>query len=156
MLVGTTEAAKRLGISGARLRILLKEGRVRGAYKCGKLWMIPLYNGLPIIVKRKRGPQGKWNTTYIPAKSVIHVNRHKIDNNRHLMEKYPDLVKNNQDISNLAPVLSVKLRQTNHYGHEMQVNGPCWVVYRPDCPRGCGATVWIETFASVDVINHQL
>ena len=135
---------------------MFKEGRVNGAYKSGTTWIIPLYNGLPMIAKRKRGPQGKWKTTYIPAKSVINVNRHIIDSNRKLMEKYPDLVQDNQDISNLDPVLSVKLRQTNNYGHEMQVNGPCRVVYNPNFPRSCGATVWIETFASVDVINYQL
>ena len=35
MIVGTTEAAKILNISTARLRVLLSTGRVEGAYKTG-------------------------------------------------------------------------------------------------------------------------
>lgn len=42
MIVGTTEAAKILQISSARLRRLLIAGRVEGAYKSGKMWLIPL------------------------------------------------------------------------------------------------------------------
>ena len=41
MIVSTSEAAKILNISTARLRVLLIEGRVEGAYKTGKLWLIP-------------------------------------------------------------------------------------------------------------------
>ncbi|MEB3283605.1 MAG: DNA-binding protein, partial [Lyngbya sp.] len=39
MIVGTTEAAQILKISTARLRVLLSEGRVEGAYKTGKMWL---------------------------------------------------------------------------------------------------------------------
>lgn len=155
MLVGTTEAAKRLGISGARLRVLLQEGRVQGAYKSGTLWMIPLYKGVPIIDKRQRGPKPKWKTKRVPAKSVVHVNRHFIKNNYDLMKEFPNLVKNQTDILNLAPVLSVKHLQENLYGHEVQINGPCRLVYRPDAPRSCGASVWIETFSSVDIVVNR-
>ena len=35
MIVTTKKAAGILGISGARLRVLLAQGRVEGAYKCG-------------------------------------------------------------------------------------------------------------------------
>lgn len=41
MIVGTTQAAKILKISTARLRVLLIAGRVEGAYKTGKMWLIP-------------------------------------------------------------------------------------------------------------------
>ena len=41
MIVGTSEAAKILNISTPRLRVLLIEGRVEGAYKTGKIWLIP-------------------------------------------------------------------------------------------------------------------
>jgi len=57
MIVGTTEAAKILKISTARLRVLLMAGRVEGAYKTGKMWLMPLFNGKPII-KRKVGGVG--------------------------------------------------------------------------------------------------
>ena len=49
MIVGTTEAANILKISTGRLRILLLEGRVEGAYKSGKMWLMPLFNGKPIM-----------------------------------------------------------------------------------------------------------
>ncbi len=41
MIVGTTETAKILNISTARLRVLLIAGRVEGAYKTGRIWLIP-------------------------------------------------------------------------------------------------------------------
>lgn len=141
MFVGTTEAAKRLGISGARLRVLLQENRVQGAYKSGRIWIIPLYNGMPVITKRDRGPKPTWKTKQVPAKSIIHVNR--------------NVIKNNKETGNCAPVIAVKYRQNNHYGHEVAINGPCRLIYRPNAPRCFGATVWIETLSSVDVITNN-
>ena len=38
-------------------------------------------------------------------------------------------------------------------GHEVEIHGPCRIVYRPDLPHSCGATVWIETLATVTVFN---
>ncbi len=40
-------------------------------------------------------------------------------------------------------------------GHEMEINGPCRIVYRPEKPHSCGATVWIETLATVTVFNFD-
>ena len=57
MIIGTADAAKILNISTARLRVLLIAGRVQGAYKTGKMWLMPLFNGKPII-KRKVGGVG--------------------------------------------------------------------------------------------------
>ncbi len=51
MIVTTKKAAEILGISGARLRVLLAEGLLEGAYKCGRMWLIPLFNGRPFISK---------------------------------------------------------------------------------------------------------
>ncbi len=155
MFVGTTEAAKRLGISGSRLRVLLKEGRVEGAYKAGKIWMIPLYNDAPVISKRQRGPKPKWKKKQVPAKNIIHVNRHIIAKNHNLMEENPELVKNQADIAKLPPVLSAKNYQQNKYAHEIKINGPCRLVYRPDAPKCFGATVWIETLSSVVPIDYR-
>ncbi len=42
MIVGTTQAAHILKISTTRLRVLLIAGRVEGAYKTGKMWLMPL------------------------------------------------------------------------------------------------------------------
>ncbi len=62
MIVGTTQAAKILNISSSRLRILLIQGRVEGAYKTGRMWLIPclgarswLNRTMPLRVDRARG-----------------------------------------------------------------------------------------------------
>ncbi|MEM7593680.1 MAG: DNA-binding protein, partial [Cyanobacteria bacterium P01_A01_bin.83] len=67
MIVGTTETAKILNISTGRLRVLLIAGRVKGAYKTGRIWLIPLFNGKPIISKGKRGPNLSWRNARKPA-----------------------------------------------------------------------------------------
>ena len=61
MIVGTTQAAQILNISTARLRILLVTGRVKGAYKTGNMWLMPLFDGKPIIEPGKRGPAPSWH-----------------------------------------------------------------------------------------------
>ncbi len=68
MIVGTTEAAKILKISTARLRALLIAGRVEGAYKSGKMWLIPLVKGKPIITRGTRGPVPRWHN---PKKQAL-------------------------------------------------------------------------------------
>ncbi|MBO1351459.1 MAG: hypothetical protein EBE86_030685 [Hormoscilla sp. GUM202] len=40
-------------------------------------------------------------------------------------------------------------------GHEAEIHGPCRVVYRPNKPHDCGATVWIETLAEVTIYNLE-
>ena len=69
-------------------------------------------------------------------KTIIHVNQHVIKANR----------KNGTS----EPVLTVKTYKSNHYAHEVTINGPAKVIYRPDKPLPCGAQVWIETEAEVD------
>jgi len=68
-------------------------------------------------------------------KKVIHVNQHIIKRNRS---------KGLQD-----PVLTVKTYKDNEYGFEVDIKGPCRVVYRPHKPLSCGAHVWIETEETV-------
>ncbi|WP_287279328.1 MULTISPECIES: hypothetical protein [unclassified Okeania] len=38
-------------------------------------------------------------------------------------------------------------------GHEVDIHGPCRIVYRQNKPHHCGATVWIETLAKVTVFD---
>ncbi|MEM9922778.1 MAG: helix-turn-helix domain-containing protein [Cyanobacteria bacterium P01_D01_bin.50] len=146
MYVGTTEAAKILNYSTSRMRELLSEGRVKGAYKAGRNWIIPLFNRMPIISRGSRGPKPKW-CRRIPPKTKIHVNRNNI---RHNSDK---------SLEDLIPVLSVKNSNSNVYGYSLKINGPCELVYRPEKPLNCGAVVWIETFSQVQVqltkSNHK-
>ena len=139
MIVGTIQAAKTLNISTTRLRVLLKAGRVKGAYKTGKVWLMPLFNGYPIIEKCDRGPKPKWDKQKEPTKTIVHVNSHKIKHNR-----------NHQD---RQPVITAKKGSRNIYGHRVEIPGGCQVVYSPDRPRPCGAKVWIESLYDVKVIS---
>ncbi|MEM8676073.1 MAG: DNA-binding protein [Cyanobacteria bacterium P01_G01_bin.67] len=136
MIVGTTAAAKILQISTARLRILLLNNRVEGAYKTGKIWLIPLFNGRPIITKGSRGPTPRWRNSRKPAKTIVHVNTQRI--------------KQNQKHQRQEPVITVKQGDTNQYGHEVEIPGGCRIVYRPYNPM-CGARVWIESLYPVTV-----
>lgn len=70
----------------------------------------------------------------------IHVNQHVIADNR-------------RDGGN-RPCLTVKTYNANTYAHEVEVNGPCRIVYRPNKPLACGARVWIETEAEVVTHTH--
>lgn len=134
MIVGTTTAARILNISTSRLRFLLSSNRVEGAYKTGKMWLIPLYNGKPIIYKGKRG----WHNPRKPAKTVIHVNTQKIKQNHKQGLK--------------EPAITVKKGNVNQYAHEVEIPGGCRIVYRPDRPF-CGARVWIESLYDVKLLD---
>ena len=72
-------------------------------------------------------------------KRVIHVNQHIIKRNRKTGER--------------EPVLTVKTYKSNDYCHEVEITGPARVIYRPDKPLSCGATVWIETEAEVVIVS---
>ena len=70
-------------------------------------------------------------------KRIIHVNQHVIKSNR----------KRGED----NPVLTCNTYKDNQYAHEVVIQGPSRVVYRPDKPLPCGAHVWIETEADIIV-----
>ncbi len=75
-------------------------------------------------------------------KHVVHVNQHTIKKNR---------ASGRND-----PVLTVKNYKQNTYAHEVEIDGPCRIVYRPNAPLSCGATVWIETTAPVKTITNPV
>ena len=67
----------------------------------------------------------------------IHINQHKIrSNKKHGLNE---------------PVITVKTSKSNDYAHEVEINGPSKVIYSPDKPLSCGAKVWIETEAEVNL-----
>lgn len=70
-------------------------------------------------------------------KTTIHVNQH--------------VIRKNAKSGDRDPVLTVKTYKSNNYGHEVEISGPCRVVYRPDKPLSCGARVWIETDSEVTI-----
>lgn len=72
-------------------------------------------------------------------KTIIHVNQH--------------VIKSNKKNAVNEPVLTVKTYLNNRYAHEVVIHGDSKVVYSPDKPLSCGAKVWIETQAEVELIN---
>jgi excisionase family DNA binding protein len=40
MYLSVTELAKKLGVTGTRIRTLIRQGRIKGAFKVGKMWVI--------------------------------------------------------------------------------------------------------------------
>jgi len=73
-------------------------------------------------------------------KTIIHVNQHNVRANA----KGADL-----------PVLTVKTYKTNTRCNAVSVLGPSRIVYSPDKPLSCGARVWIETQAGVEILEEQ-
>jgi hypothetical protein len=71
-------------------------------------------------------------------KTIIHVNQHVIKANRANGE-------NN-------PVLTVKTYKSNTYAHKVKIHGESSIVYSPDKPLSCGAHVWIQTEAEVEIV----
>jgi hypothetical protein len=72
-------------------------------------------------------------------KTIIHVNQHEVKAN----------AKNGTD----NPVLTVKTYKGNIYAHEVIVKGGSKVIYSPDKPLSCGARVWVETQAEVEIVK---
>ena len=72
-------------------------------------------------------------------KTIIHVNQHE--------------VKANTKNGTTNPVLTVKTYKDNTYAHEVIIKGSSKVVYSPDKPLSCGARVWIETQAEVEIVK---
>ena len=74
-------------------------------------------------------------------KMRIHVNQHKIRANK----------KN----GTRDPVITCKTSKSNEYAHEIEILGPSKIVYSPDKPLSCGARVWIETDADVQLLRQR-
>ena len=72
-------------------------------------------------------------------KTIIHVNQHVIKSNR-------------KDGVN-EPVLTVKTYKNNTYASDVVIHGASRIVYSPDKPLSCGAHVWIETEANVEILK---
>jgi hypothetical protein len=72
-------------------------------------------------------------------KTIIHVNQH--------------VVKANTKNGTNDPVLTIKTYKTNNYAHAVEIKGPSKIMYSPNKPLSCGAKVWVETQAPVEVIE---
>jgi hypothetical protein len=131
IFVQTTQASSLLGICPQRVRKLLKQGRIRGAFKDKKgFWQIPLSWGVPQVIPADRGQEGTWRKRLIKSSTFIHVRQDRLQKNR----------KHGTD----TPVVTIRSGNRLTYCHEATIKGICKVVYQPDRPLSCGATLWIE------------
>ena len=75
-------------------------------------------------------------------KKIIHINRNVIQrNNKH----------NLQD-----PVCRVEYEGgIVKYCMEVIICGPSHMIYNPKKPRPCGAKLWIETYADVELVGES-
>jgi len=71
---------------------------------------------------------------------IIHVNRQHI-------------AMNAKDRGN-RPVYTIKEGRTTRYAREVEICGPSKLVYSGD-PLSCGARAWIETDASIVLIDEM-
>lgn len=137
-MIGTTRASELLGISDRRVRELIYEGRIYGAFKAGRNWVIPTVNGYPQIKTASRGLKPTWKIVKTPPKNVVHINR--------------QLIGKKMDDGEYAPPIAVKCRNKNTYSRRVVIPGPCVLVYDFENPqKNCGATVCLETFSEPEI-----
>ena len=82
-------------------------------------------------------------------KKRIHINQHKIRSNKKLVDAGV------KDHTKLDPVITCKTYKENIYGHEVHILGESKLVYSPNKPLSCGARVWVETEAPVEILDYQ-
>jgi hypothetical protein len=73
---------------------------------------------------------------------IIHINRNIIQAN----------AKHGKD----EPVVRVEESGVVTYCMEVNIKGPSRMIYSPNKPRPCGAKLWIETDADVELIGEKL
>ena len=73
---------------------------------------------------------------------IIHINRNIIQRNSKRDEQ--------------EPVCRVEENSIVTYCMEVDIKGPSRMVYRPDKPRPCGAKLWIETNADIELIGIKV
>lgn len=72
---------------------------------------------------------------------IIHINR--------------NIIQSNAKHGTSKPVCRVEIGGKVTYCMEVVILGPSRMVYRPDKPRRCGAKLWIETEAALELIGVE-
>ena len=139
--IGTTEAASLLQLSPQRVRKLALEGRIKGAVKNGQKWQIPLFNGMPKISSKNKGPSGRWRKRPQKVMTFIHVNQHEIRRNMKNQTK--------------NPVILVKRGANSKLCNEVKIPGFGRIIYDPEHRKHCGATVWFEVEPNLELQIKQ-
>jgi hypothetical protein len=74
-------------------------------------------------------------------KTIIHVNQ--------------AVIRKNHKTGLRELVLTVKTYKSNRYANEVVIHGPSKIVYSPDKSLSCGARVWLETEAEVEIVSPR-
>mgnify|MGYP000093782540 CR=1 FL=1 len=139
------EASRKTGIT--RYKQVLPElfRYCTAAYKGKRFWHIPLFNGMPKIVEAKRGPKGLWYRRERSAASNIYINKDQIRKNSKLEAELRE------------PVIVVEQGKRKEYGYQMEIAGPCRIVYSPDrslhSENKTNPVVWIETHSQIKFMD---
>jgi hypothetical protein len=64
------------------------------------------------------------------------------------------VIRHNNKFNNTLPACRVQEGTKVRYCQEVIINGPSHMVYRPDKPLRCGAKLWIETDADVELVGE--
>jgi hypothetical protein len=73
---------------------------------------------------------------------IIHINR--------------NIIQANAKHKKQDPVCRVEENGVVTYCMEVDIKGPSRMVYSPDKPRSCGAKLWIETDADIEMIGIKV
>ncbi len=139
--VSVTQLAEILSISASRVRKLVSSGRIIGAFKVGFTWMIRLVQGMPQIIKGRRGPDLTFKNKAPKGKKRIYINRQTVSQNKEKREDKPVICINQSN------------KKVEH-AHEVFIQGSCRIIYNPEKAPCGGATVWIETYSGVTIVNR--
>jgi hypothetical protein len=71
----------------------------------------------------------------------IHINQH--------------VIRANGKTGQRRPTITVKEGKTNTYAQGVKILGPSEVIYSPDKPLACGAKVWLETTADLELTGVE-
>lgn len=71
-----------------------------------------------------------------------------------LIHVYQQRIRSNAKLSaeERKPPVIVRQGRKSLYGSGVVIHGPSRLVYSPEAPLACGAKLWIETTADVDVL----
>ena len=71
----------------------------------------------------------------------IHVNQHNLKWNRTHDDKRP-------------PISVITYKGTTH-GDKIDIQGPSEIIHRPEKPLSCGAHIWVETHACLELFDND-
>lgn len=72
---------------------------------------------------------------------IIHINR--------------NIIQSNAKHGKQDPIIRFEENSVVTYCMEVNIKGPSRMIYSPDKPRKCGAKLWIETDADVELIGEK-